>query len=118
LIASVTSTIIRQEAPAHTTRYVGVSDWWGRHVWLERDGVRGSLPYRGDVPAGFAWGRRGICARELSRSILHDATGSAALAERFCRDLTHEVVAELPEVGFELDREQVLNWLADRRAAA
>ena len=114
----MTATITRRQAPAHTTRYVGVSDWWGRHVWLERDGVRGSLPYRGEVPMGFAWGRRGICARELSRSILHDATGSAALAERFCRDLTHEVVAGLPEVGFELDREQVLSWLAHRRAAA
>jgi uncharacterized protein DUF6166 len=118
LIDSVTATIIRQAPAACTTRYVGVSDWWGRHVWLERDGVRASLPYRGEVPVAFAWGRRGICARELSRSILHDATGSAALAERFCRDLTHEVVAELPEVGFELDREQVLGWLAHRRAAA
>jgi hypothetical protein len=27
-------------------------------------------------------------------------------------------VAELPDVGFELDRRQVLAWLADRRAAA
>ena len=114
----MTATITRREAPARTTRYVGVSDWWGRHVWLERGGIRGSLPYRGDIPVGFAWGRRGLCARELSRSILHDATGSAALAERFCRDLTHEIVAELPEVGFELDREQVLDWLAHRRASA
>jgi hypothetical protein len=118
LIDRVTATIIRQASTACTTRYVGVSDWWGRHVWLERDGVRASLPYRGEVPVGFAWGRRGICARELSRSILHDATGSAALAERFCRELTHEVVAELSEVSFELDREQVLSWLAERRAAA
>ena len=114
----MTATIPRRQAPACTTRYVGVSDWWGRHVWLERDGVRASLPYRGEVPVSFAWGRRGICARELSRSILHDATGSAALAERFCRELTHEVVAELPEVGFELDRDQVLSWLQARRAAA
>jgi len=106
------------EAPARTTRYVGVSDWWGRHVWLERNGVRASLPYRGDVPMSFAWGRRGIGARELSRSILHDATGSAALAERFCRELTHELVADLPEVSFELDRKDVLGWLADRRSAA
>ena len=63
-------------------------------------------------------GRRGIGARELSRSILHDATGSVALAERLCRDFTHEVIADLPDVGFELDREQVLSWLDSRRAAA
>jgi hypothetical protein len=106
-------------APAQTTRYVGVSDWWGRHVWLERGGIRSSLPYRGDEQlATFVWGRRGIGARELSRSILHDATGSVALAERMCRDFTLEVVADLPEVGFALDREQVLAWLAGHRSAA
>jgi hypothetical protein len=108
-------TVAEQQA----TRYVGVADWWGRHVWLERGGARASLPYRGeDQLAAFAWGRRGIGARELSRSILHDATGSVALANRLCREFTHDVVAELPDVGFELDRRQVLAWLADRRAAA
>ena len=115
----MTVTVKRTVAPVHTTRYVGVADWWGRHVWLERGGTRSSLPYRGEDPlAIFAWGRRGIGARELSRSILHDATGSVALAERLCRDFTHEVVAELPDVGFELDREQVLGWLDGHRAAA
>jgi hypothetical protein len=115
----MTVTIHRTIAPAQPTRYVGVADWWGRHVWLERGGTRSSLPYRGeDQLTTFAWGRRGIGARELSRSILHDATGSVALAERLCRDFTHEVVADLPDVGFELDREQVLSWLDSRRAAA
>ena|SRR6185312_14362419 len=114
----MTATIGRV-AQQHATRYVGVADWWGRHVWLERGGARASLPYRGeDQLAAFAWGRRGIGARELSRSILHDATGSVALANRLCREFTHDVVAELPDVGFELDRRQVLAWLADRRAAA
>jgi hypothetical protein len=109
----MTATISSSEAPPQVTRYMGVSDWWGRHVWLERNGVRGALPYRGDDPlAAFAWGRRGVGARELARSILHDATGSAALAERFCRELTHDLVARLPEIAFELDREEVLDWLA------
>lgn len=108
----------RTSAPTGVTRYVGVADWWGRHVWLEHGGVRSSLPYRGDAPVPFSWGRRGIGARELARSILHDATGSAALAERLCRDLTHDVVAQLPEIGFELDREEALSWLAERRDAA
>jgi hypothetical protein len=115
----MTATVDRTATPQQTTRYVAVADWWGRHVWLERGGTRGSLPYRGDDPlATFAWGRRGIGARELSRSILHDATGSVALANLLCREFTHDVVAELPEVGFELDRQQVLAWLAERRAAA
>jgi hypothetical protein len=115
----MTATVDRTVAAPQSTRYVAVSDWWGRHVWLERGTTRGSLPYRGDDPlVGFAWGRRGIGARELSRSILYDATGSVALADLLCREFTHDVVAGLPEVGFELDRQQVLAWLAERRAAA
>jgi hypothetical protein len=97
---------------ADTVRYVGVADWWGRHVWVERDGVRSALHACGeDLIAAFAWGRRGIAARELARAILADATGSPAVAERYCRDLTHAVVAGLPRTGFELDRDAVLAWL-------
>jgi hypothetical protein len=95
-----------------TVRYVGVADWWGRHVWVERDGVRSVLRACGDeLIAGFAWGTRGIAARELARAILADATSSPAVAERYCRELTHAVVAELPRTGFELDRATVLAWL-------
>jgi hypothetical protein len=93
-------------------RYVGVADWWGRHVWVERDGVRRALPACGDeLIAGFAWGRRGIAARELARAILADATGSPAIAERYCRELTHAVISGLPRTGFELDRDDVVAWL-------
>jgi Family of unknown function (DUF6166) len=96
-----------------TVRYVGVADWWGFHVWIEEaDGARRALPYRGDAPlAGFAWGRNGLAARELARALIEDATGSPALAERHCRELTHAVVAELPALGFELTREDVLAWV-------
>ena len=94
-------------------RYVGVADWWGRHVWVERDGVRRALPACGDeLIAGFAWGCRGIAARELARAILADATASTAMAERYCRELTHAVICGLPRTGFELDRDDVLAWLA------
>jgi len=101
-----------------TVRYVGVADWWGRHVWVERDGIRSALHACGDeLIAGFAWGARGIAARELARAILADATGNAAIAERYCRDLTHAVVAGLPRTGFELDRDDVLAWLDEVAAA-
>jgi hypothetical protein len=97
------------------TRYLGVVDWSGRHVWVERNGVRSSLLYCGqDGMVTYAWGRPGIGSRELARALLFDATGSAALAERFCRDLTHEVVARLPEPEFALERGDVLAWLEDR----
>jgi hypothetical protein len=92
--------------------YVGVADWWGRHVWVEDDGTRSALHACGDdLIASFAWGTRGIAARELARAILADATGSPAVAERYCRDLTHAVIAGLPRTGFELERAEVLAWL-------
>jgi hypothetical protein len=101
--------------PRTTTRYVGVADWWGFHVWIERGGSRRALRYRGDEPmAGFAWGRRGTAARELARSILEDATASPAIAERYCRELTHAVVANLPEDGFEIEQDEVLAWVAEQ----
>jgi hypothetical protein len=101
-----------------TVRYVGVADWWGRHVWVENDGVRSALHACGEeLIASFAWGTRGIAARELARAILADATGNPAIAERYCREMTHAIVAELPRTGFELDRDDVLAWLADTSAS-
>jgi hypothetical protein len=95
-----------------SVRYVGLADWWGRHVWVERGGVRSALPACGEeLIAAFAWGCRGIAARELARAILADATGSSAVAERYCRELTHAVIAGLPRTGFDLDRDDVLAWL-------
>jgi len=102
-----------------TVRYVGVADWWGRHVWVERDGVRSAIQACGDeLIALFAWGCRGIAARELSRAIIADATGSPAVAERYCRELTHAVVAGLPRTGFELDQDEVVAWLEHVAAPA
>ena len=99
------------EATRNVT-YVGVADWWGRHVWVESDASRSALHACGDdLIASFAWGTRGIAARELARAILADATGSEAIAERYCRELTHAIIAGLPRTGFELDRAEVLGWL-------
>jgi hypothetical protein len=100
-----------------TLRYVGVADWWGYHVWVEEGTARRALPYRGDVPlASFSWGRAGIGARELARSIIEHATASPALAERYCRDMTHAIIAQLPALGFELTRDEVAAWLEDAGA--
>jgi hypothetical protein len=105
--------------PTSTVRYVGVADWWGFHVWIEEGAARRALPYCGDAPlAGFAWGRNGLAARELARSLIEEATGSSALAERHCRELTHSVIARLPALGFELTREDVLGWLEAEAQAA
>jgi hypothetical protein len=98
--------------PTATVRYVGVADWWGFHVWIEDGATRRTLPYRGEAPlASFAWGRAGLGSRELARSIIEHATGSPALAERHCRTMTHAVIADLPALGFELSRDDVVAWL-------
>jgi Family of unknown function (DUF6166) len=94
-------------------RYIGTSDWAGTSVWVERDGVRTALRYHGEaLIAGFAWGRRGLAPRELARSLLIDATDNPMVADRHCRQLTHEIVSKLPRAGFELRREDLLDWLA------
>ena len=98
-------------------RYQGKADRSGRHVWVERNGHRRPLAHCGDHDnEPYAWGRRGLGARELARALLFDATGSTALAERFCRELTHAVVARLPEAAFALERDDILAWLAHQPA--
>jgi hypothetical protein len=94
-------------------RYVGELDGRDRQVWVWEGELRRALPWWGErVAVGFEWGRVGIGARELARAILLDATGNVMLAELHCREMTHQVVAHLPESGFELGREEVLAWLA------
>ena len=71
-----------------------------------------------DALAGWVFG--------IGRNVLHEALrrGRAerralarlgvdppALAERHCRAMTHAVVAQLPALGFELTRDDVVAWL-------
>ena len=99
-------------AAAQPVRYVGVADWWGRHVWLEHGAARSALPYSEGAVIGFAWGRAGLGARELARSILRDTTGNAGVDEALCASFVHEVIVRLPQSDFELGRDEVLAWLA------
>jgi hypothetical protein len=97
------------------THHRGVADWWGRHVWPERDGIRGALSQHGeDSDVSYAWGRTGTGARELARALLIDATDNAVLSDRYCRDFRHEVLSHLPELEFVLGRDEILAWIAER----
>jgi hypothetical protein len=91
-------------------RYVGIADWWGRHVWLELGEVRSALPYSDGAMIGFAWGRAGLGARELARSILRHATG-AGVEDILCARFVHEVIMRLPVEDFALELTEVLAWL-------
>jgi hypothetical protein len=93
-------------------RYVGAGPRGRREVWIERDGVRrlAQTP-TDDAPARFDWSRTGPGACALARLVLQDATGSPALADRYCRALTYDVIAHLPERHFELSGSDVLDWL-------
>jgi hypothetical protein len=93
-------------------RYVGAGAPGRREVWIERDGVRqvAETP-TDDAPARFDWSRPGPGACALARLVLQDATGSPALADRYCRALTYDVIARLPDRAFELSGADVLAWL-------
>jgi hypothetical protein len=75
------------------------------------------MAYRHGSVIAFAWGRAGQGARELARSILHDATGDPELTERLSGAFAREIVARLPELGFELDREDVVAWVMKQEQA-
>lgn len=123
LVRSTTMTPLLQPPPEQSgaqltaeAAFIGVSDWSGRRVWVERGGLQQPLAYRGDeLSGGFAWGHYGYSARELARSILHEVTGSPVLAEVRCRDFAREVVAQLPADAFTLSDADVTAWLEHGR---
>lgn len=97
---------------AQSVSYVGLTDWWGRHVWREQGDIRTRLRYSDGSVIAFAWGRAGLGARELARSILHDAAGQTDFPDALYRCFAHEIIAALPEPGFVLDRDDIIGWLA------
>jgi hypothetical protein len=93
-------------------RYVGVRDAAGCQVWVERDGARRPIATDDDEPdMPLAWSLTGPGASTLARLVLRDATGSPALAGRFYRRMTFDVIARLPPQRFEMTGEDVLRWL-------
>lgn len=99
--------------PLADVHYVGEMTAFGPAVFIRQDGI--GRPLRlGEAAAGrgYAWGRTGVRAREVSRAILIDASGNEMLAERLCRPFTWEVLSGLPPGGFQLSKEEVLAWLA------
>ena len=101
----------RPTTPAHV-RYLGIHDAHGVRLWIEREGVREAMtPSEEDAGTALAWSRTGAGASALARLVLTDATGSPALANRFYRRLTFDVIAGLPERSFELTDVDIVRWL-------
>jgi hypothetical protein len=93
-------------------RYVGVRDGSGSHVWVERDGTRRMIDTDDDERAmPLAWSLTGPGASTLAWLVLRDATGSPALAGRFYRRMTFDVIARLPPQRFEMTGDDVIGWL-------
>ena len=94
--------------------YVGERTPLGPAVLVREGGVGRPLRLAEAVQGrGYAWGRTGKRARELSRAILIDATGNEMLAERLCRPFTWEVLSALPPAGFRLGRSEVRAWVEE-----
>ena len=95
--------------------YVGEWTPLGRTVTVEAEGVPRPLPIGEEARDGdYAWGRSGAGPREVARAILLDATGNPMLAERLCRPLTWEVIANLPAEGFRITRGEIQDWVQDQ----
>lgn len=105
-----------EEAPQREVAEVAyVGEWTplGRAVVIEQGEELRPLPIAESARIrGYAWGRAGTGPREVARAILLDTTGNPMLAERLCRPLTWEVVANLPGDGFRLTRREVEEWVA------
>lgn len=104
----------RQPTTEPAGAYVGEATQLGRVVVIEEGERRRALPIA-EPTRGYSWGRTGASVRELARAILIDATRNEMLAERLCRPLTWEVIAQLPADSFRLSRAEVLAWV-DARA--
>jgi hypothetical protein len=92
-------------------RYVGVRDATGSHVWVERDGTRSAIATDDERAMPLAWSLTGPGASTLAWLVLRDATGSPALAGRFYRRMTFDVIARLPPQRFEMTGDDVIGWL-------
>jgi hypothetical protein len=92
-------------------RYFGVRDATGSHVWVERDGTRSAIATDDERAMPLAWSLTGPGASTLAWLVLRDATGSPALAGRFYRRMTFDVIARLPPQRFEMTGDDVIGWL-------
>lgn len=97
-----------------TIRYVGRRTKQGVTVTREADdGSSESLPLRLDLakksPTGFEWGYNGSGPAQLALAMLSDVVGDARAVPNFQR-FKFAVVGRLPQMGWTLTREDVLDW--------
>lgn len=89
--------------------------------WFEvlRDGKRfaptRSLRVINHSPCGFAWGYGGSGPAQFALALLLDVTGDKDLAMRYYQAFKWDVVAKLPDAGWELTSESVLAWVEAHR---
>lgn len=63
-------------------------------------------------PTGFEWNYGGSGPAQLALALLVDATGDRAWALQHYQAYKWDVVAKLPEGGWDLPQEEVLEWVA------
>lgn len=96
-------------------QYVGYRDEVGNAVVVVHEPGREprALAHRLVLhsPSGFEWGYHGSGPADLAANILYAETGDEALAKRLHQQFKEDVIANLPEHGFNLTAMQVRAWL-------
>ncbi|MFO0888334.1 MAG: DUF6166 domain-containing protein [Isosphaeraceae bacterium] len=97
-------------------RYVGRRTKEGTHVTRESDdGTSKPLPLRLDLakksPTGFEWGYNGSGPAQLALAMLADAIGDERAMPNLQR-FKFAVVGRLPQMGWILTQDEVLEWFA------
>lgn len=97
-----------------TVRYIGRRTKEGVTVTRElEDGSSEPLPLRLDLanksPTGFEWGYNGSVPAQLALAILSDVIGDRRAIPNFQR-FKFAVTGRLPQMGWVVTREEVLDW--------
>lgn len=113
--------------------YRGKRVWGEAQVYVDTDGEVNTLRHVvHHSPTGFEWGYAGSGPAELARCILLDALhypkcgecqgagcwycdGGYDLPPVMYQQFKFDIVARWPQDGWELEREEVLRWVATHR---
>lgn len=70
-----------------------------------------------DWAMGFRWGHHCTGAFQTALALLAHALGNDLLANKYSGKFMYDVVAKLPYEGWTLTREEICDWVANRRLA-
>ena len=101
-------------------RVGAISDFHGDIVCSrDENGMHTNVPRRiiRHSPGGFAWGYGGSGPADLALNVLSVFAGQE-FAERYHQEFKREFVATLPHEGGTIKREDIIQWIMDRKGGS